>query len=668
MTIQLLMHAGARRPPEKRHKAGILSAEFRKDINGLRAYAVLSVVLYHFGFPGFDGGFAGVDVFFVISGFLMTSIILGKLGKGTFSLSDFYARRAYRIIPALSVLGTILLAFGYVWLTPTDYKTLGRHVASANVFISNFVFNGEDGYFDTPMRDKWMLHTWSLSVEWQFYMLYPFFLMPLARLKASASGHRYIISGFLIIAFAASIVMASAEPTAAFYLLPCRIWEFLAGGIVYLLPQVLKERDKCVLEAAGLALVLASNILFSHETAWPGAAAAVPVIGTCMIIFASRNNSALTANNPAQALGRWSYSIYLWHWPVYVGIGYFGLAGPATAAGAVIASIILGALSYAFVEQTFLRWRHRKFPALGVMMLVPIAFSALVSVQQGFPNRVSDTLRRIDRASLETYHGFMRNCHFDEDEGTRMGCPIGPEGETKFILWGDSHARAVASAIVAASGASGVIYSANCATTFNAYPKSRPIGLCKGFNEAVLKDIRKFPKEIPVIIVNRFSIYLWGHNEGTMLKRGLIYTGVSPEETAHNELDLFKATLEKSFCRIAAERKVFVMQPVPEMGRNVPKTISRALMTGGRPDDIYISAAEYSHRHKAALDAISSAQKTCNVVPLDPAPYLCRDGKCFGSVGRQPLYFDDDHLSERGNKKLIPMFQQVFSGRANGKR
>src|ERR1039457_4022433 len=154
---------------------------FRQDINGLRAYAVAAVLLYHFGVPGFGGGFVGVDVFFVISGFLMTGIILTKLEARNFSLPDFYLARARRIIPALAVFCLALLVFGWFWLTPYTYKALGRYAVASITFVSNFVYQRGAGYFAEPAHDNWLLHTWSLSVEWQFYLLYPLLLLAVAR-------------------------------------------------------------------------------------------------------------------------------------------------------------------------------------------------------------------------------------------------------------------------------------------------------------------------------------------------------------------------------------------------------------------------------------------------------------------------------------------------------
>ncbi|MCP1106398.1 acyltransferase [Serratia nevei] len=202
---------------------------FRHDINGLRAWAVIAVVLFHFGIPGFAGGFVGVDVFFVISGFLMTQIIVSGLETGKFSIWHFYLARARRIIPALMALCITLLVLGWFFLVSTDYTTLDKHVLTAILFISNVKFWREAGYFDADSHEKWLLHTWSLSVEWQFYIILPIALVFMARLWRTRGIQLTIFVG-LILSFALSCYLAIKSPSSAFYLLPTRAWEMLAGG------------------------------------------------------------------------------------------------------------------------------------------------------------------------------------------------------------------------------------------------------------------------------------------------------------------------------------------------------------------------------------------------------------------------------------------------------
>ena len=224
------------------------SREFRLDINGLRAWAVVAVVLFHFGLPGVSGGFVGVDVFFVISGFLMTGIIVSALERGSFSLWSFYLARARRIMPALIVLCAAVLLLGWFILMPKEYQPLGRHARESLLFVSNLTYLAEAGYFDTASHEKWLLHTWSLSVEWQFYLLQPLLLMGIWRFFPSRRAVSNLLLGLALLSLGWSIWLTVDNPNRAFYLLQSRAWALLLGALVYLhgdrlRPILLKKSD-----------------------------------------------------------------------------------------------------------------------------------------------------------------------------------------------------------------------------------------------------------------------------------------------------------------------------------------------------------------------------------------------------------------------------------------
>jgi peptidoglycan/LPS O-acetylase OafA/YrhL len=299
--------------------------QFREDINGLRAIAVIAVVLFHFNSSWMPGGFAGVDVFFVISGFLMTGIIFKGLEQEKFSILRFYVARANRIIPALSLLCFILLIFGWFYISPIDYEALGIHAASSMSFLSNIVYWRESGYFDVSSHEKWLLHTWSLSVEWQFYIIYPLALVALRKLMPFKAIKLTILIGTILgCLFCALATYKWSE--AAYYLLPTRAWEMMIGGVAYLYPFNIKEKQKTPVEWAGITLILGSYFLITKDTPWPGYLAILPVFGSFLVIQAQRNNSLITSNIIFNKLGSWSYSIYLWHWLIVVAISYFSLS------------------------------------------------------------------------------------------------------------------------------------------------------------------------------------------------------------------------------------------------------------------------------------------------------------------------------------------------------
>jgi len=250
---------------------------FRLDINGLRAIAVLSVVIFHFNANWLPSGFVGVDVFFVISGFLMTGIVWTKLIENNFSFIKFYVARCQRIIPALSMLALALLIYGWFSLSPLEYKELSKHILSSLSFLSNIIYWQESGYFDSGSHEKWLLHTWSLSVEWQFYILYPIALFLLIKLLPTNTIKRFIviltIIGFIFSAFAVKV-----WPNPSYYLLPTRAWEMLAGGCAYFYPISTSRLNRKWTSNIGIVLIVTSFFCFSDQTPWPGLYALIPVI------------------------------------------------------------------------------------------------------------------------------------------------------------------------------------------------------------------------------------------------------------------------------------------------------------------------------------------------------------------------------------------------------
>lgn len=237
--------------------------DFRKDINGLRALAVLAVVIYHFNASWLPGGFAGVDVFFVISGYLMTAIICRGLSSNDFSLVRFYTARAKRIISVLAVMCLALMVFGWFNLLATEYKQLAQHVYSSLGFYSNTVYLKDVGYFAASTNENWLLHTWSLSVEWQFYIIYPIMLLALSKLFG-IRAIRWLLLSAVLIGFIYSLILSPRYPDQAFYLLKARAWELCAGGLAFLFPLALDKAKSRILEWAGLALILSGYIVISN--------------------------------------------------------------------------------------------------------------------------------------------------------------------------------------------------------------------------------------------------------------------------------------------------------------------------------------------------------------------------------------------------------------------
>lgn len=291
------------------------NSNFRYDINGLRAIAVLSVLLFHFSPNLLPGGFIGVDVFFVISGFLMTSIIFRGFENKNFSYLKFVINRAKRIVPALLAIVLILLAIGYITLGQDAYKLLGKHARDSLLFISNITYAKENDYFDVSSTYKLLLHTWSLSVEWQFYLIYPAILLILKRFTKIQTLKIFILV-LLFISLTLSIYITYKNPTNGYFQFYTRAWEMMLGGVAFLYPlSSLRQKYKLLCELAGLALIIASFFLIDHTVLWPGYMAIIPVFGTYLCIVA-HNQSTFLRFYPINKIGLWSYSIYLVHWPL----------------------------------------------------------------------------------------------------------------------------------------------------------------------------------------------------------------------------------------------------------------------------------------------------------------------------------------------------------------
>ena len=650
-------------------------ADFRADINGLRAWAVIVVILYHFGIPGFNGGFVGVDVFFVISGFLMTSIVVKGLERGNFSLLGFYLARARRIIPALAALCAALLILGWWALIPMEYRTLGAHTVYSLAFVSNINFWLEAGYFDVASHEKWLLHTWSLAVEWQFYLLLPLGLTALWKVRPGRKELTVAVSSVFAASLIGSMWLTAINPSAAFYLLPTRAWEMLAGGLVFLLisnttlsptpPRISASR----LEWSGISLIVFAVAVFDTSSAWPGWRALVPVIGAMLVIFAAQEKSPLTATPIAQWLGTRSYSLYLWHWPIVVALAYLELKGdPVAITAGLLMTLLLGHISYHWIERpslnklNTLKLRWGVVAALGLTLAVAVP-AAGVRLGDGVAWRVA---REVSFADLEAMnlHPRQKECFLSAVGGLSPGCIHGGS-ELRVVVLGDSHAHSLVSAVEASKenksyGVMELSYGGGCPILIDVKRTVKPDNQCSDFVNWSLKKVSSLDKKIPAVMVSRHSLYVFGDNkkdttfQSPWVHFSRIYKSAEPEFIKE-----YAQHLTETACLIAKDRPVYLVRPIPEMGVDVPKTMARKLMNE-KNFEVSISLEEYRKRQDFVWAAQDAARNKCGVKILDPLPYLCRDGRCYGSKDGRPLYYDHDHLSQFGNKLLVPMFAEVF--------
>lgn len=640
---------------------------FRYDINALRAWAVLSVLLYHFGVVPFKGGFAGVDVFFVISGFLMTGIVVSGLHGNRFSVWKFYQARIRRILPALIVVCAAVLTLCWFLLAPDDYAQLAVHVRDSLLFVSNETYRGESGYFDTDAHEKWLLHTWSLSVEWQFYLLLPLVICLLWRIRKS---ERFVFGSILFLAaisLLACVDKTGDSPAKAFYGLKYRYWEMLAGGIVYFASGISKvgQRSGRVIFYAGCALVFFSFVYFDAGFAWPGAYAVVPVVGASLILFSAQQDLFINRVGIIQWVGDRSYSIYLWHWPVVVLLAYFSkLAAPLWVLGGIVLSLLLAEFSYRLVEvpaRKAVFW-GKEWGAVfltGFVLLVAVVCAQWIINSKGVLSRVPEDVIAI-RAEKNNTNKRGNECVAD-NRPVPPSCVYGGQNVRAIVL-GDSHANTLVTGVAAGllSPTDGLWYWGHLACPFLKGVSDYPG--CSAFNAWALQRMREVSPEIPLIVISRWSYYALGGNEGKSAGgsgRPPIHFSKEYDRPDPGFLQEFRAAMLDTLCEAATTRKVYVLKPVPELAVSVPQAMARGKMMG-KVTRVSMSRADYGQRNAFILSVLDDARHKCGIELLDPLPYLCDNNYCYGDIGGRPAYFDDDHLSEYGNKFLAPLFAEVF--------
>lgn len=339
--------------------AGKLLLKYRSDIDGLRAIAVLPVVLFHADLTAFSGGYVGVDIFFVISGFLITGIISREIQNGDFSIITFYERRVRRIFPALFVMFFFTLAAGVFLLLPSDLEKLGASVVAATTFVSNIFFLRTSGYFERTAELNPLLHTWSLAIEEQYYLFFPILLMVLWKFRWN---WKVVTSAGLVLSFVYSIYMTDHYTSKAFYLLPSRAWELLLGSIIALgvLPRINNTLLLEILAALGIGFIAFAVLVYDPETIFPGLAALLPCLGAGLLIFTGQGDYKTTVARILSGrvlvfFGLISYSLYLWHWPIFVFTNYYSVFPLPLAHSLlnVIISVFIAYLSWQFIENPF---------------------------------------------------------------------------------------------------------------------------------------------------------------------------------------------------------------------------------------------------------------------------------------------------------------------------
>jgi peptidoglycan/LPS O-acetylase OafA/YrhL len=634
------------------NSSGSLS-HYRGDIDGLRALAVLSVVGYH-AFPrALRGGFTGVDVFFVISGFLISGIIFEDLRRGRFSFLRFYARRFRRIFPALIVVLAACLVYGSLALAPDEFRELGKQAAAGAGFSSNILQWLQAGYFDERATTKPLLHLWSLGVEEQFYIAWPIMLV--------AAYHRgrlfkYLCGALLLLSFATNVVQTETSPSAAFYLPLPRFWELLMGAL--LAYRFRSDADAAGLTrdtgqwraGAGLALIGAGFILIDRERAFPGWWALLPTLGTTLVISAPRAwlNRTLLSAKPLVFVGLISYPLYLWHWVLltFVRIANYGEEPPRSwRIAAIAASGVLAWLTYRWVEKP-IRFSGRRdaIPrALVASMAVCGLVAAVIYLTDGFAFRYPPEIRALAAFHYDVERDFYEQsyrggeCFLSAKEtfaDLSRAC-IDAAGAGRLVaLWGDSHAASLYPGLRAVQK-----QTAFRIAQFTASACPPVIGLhserrrnCALFNDSVIREFRALKPDV-VILEAHWALYSgsngWPEIDAAALRRTI------------------RALEELGVPHIVA------MGSLPTWKIYQPRVAFELWRNGHGLQD---RTAEYLDAEPFAADRIAhEAVAGTSATFISPLDLLCREGRCLISTdphSATPLAWDNDHLSLAGSAFL----------------
>jgi len=609
--------------------------QHRPEIDGLRAVAILPVVLFHAGVTAFSGGYVGVDVFFVISGFLITGLIKEELEAGRFSILGFYNRRVRRILPALAftAIGTSLAAF--VFLLPSFLVDFSKSLVSVSTFVSNFYFWKASGYFENSAHLRPMLHTWSLAVEEQFYIFMPIAAFIVYRFL---SQRWFLIFGAGALAsLALSIYATQVGPTANFFLLPTRAWELLLGALLAALPV---RRDAGWISQggslAGLALIAWAVFAYDEATPFPGAAALPPCIGTAFAIYFADPRRTFVGRlltlKPMIAIGLISYSLYLVHWPIAVFWRYLTLEAPSLWGAAIIASvsIALAAFSWKFIEQPFRRRGKTSNlrvigAGLGALALIGVV-GGIGWAMNGLPQRVP--AQQAQPQSAETTAGLWRNgtCflegNLDYSAWRAEACVINPGGEIPTLLWGDSFAAHYAPGLLeAAQGGPTRVYqytAAGCPPALSYYSFARPN--CQAFNRNALRLIEELGIRRVILSARWVDLRLRG-------------------------LGQMRSTLE---ALAASNVEVYVIGQSPMFITDVAVIAARR---GGDSWSLSIDATVNEELRELSNGAVF----------VDPLEELCESGRCRYREHGQFLYWDYGHFSSYGSTEAARLYLPIWN-------
>ncbi len=624
---------------------------YRADIDGLRALAVAMVLLFHFDI-GLSGGYVGVDVFFVISGYLITQIIDRDVAAGKFSYLKFWERRIRRLLPALAVMSVAVLLAGYLILVPNDFQELGQGLLAMAVGLANVHYWHEAGYFDGPSELKPLLHTWSLAVEEQFYLVMPLFLIGVHRLFRNRS-----LAIMVLLACASllwSVIGTPIYPVASFFLLPARAWELLLGGIAAECVNriTIERRTATTWSVIGIAAILWSGFAYSETTVFPGIAATVPCFGAAILIVVGANHSTFVSKILAFPsvvfVGKISYSLYLWHWPIIVFAKYLHPTAYSTPELVLLMglAVVMGALSWRFVETPFRIRKQATSPSwvycTAATVLSSIAIIGLgLHLSDGIRGRFSSTSLAYADAMQDRYPTKSDFYNVPERTIEQKGlsriddCP--GDQPPRLAIIGDSHGNAMLPVMqdLAKEMAVPTVFISRSATIPLIFDASGPRKEYSHYYESVRKQLQRLVSLTDVVVIARWG----GYPDGMLTQQA------------------WERTL-RGFESLGL--RVWIVLPIPDARVDVPRALAVANSWGMSTTNIPLSQQEVLLSHGSAEKILKSVAGT-NLQFVDPVPYFFTESSIAKIVadGRS-LYYDDNHLSTYGARWLRPCFEPMF--------
>jgi peptidoglycan/LPS O-acetylase OafA/YrhL len=628
---------------------------YRPEIDGLRALAVLPVILFHAGIDFFGGGFVGVDVFFVISGYLITTIIIKELDEGKFSLVNFYERRARRILPALFVVLIFTCIPAWFWMTPDELKNFSQSLVAVATYASNILFWITRGYFSPAAEEVPLLHTWSLGIEEQYYVIFPLLLMLLWKVRVARLS---VLLGLLLVAsFAVSDWSSVRAANTNFYLLHTRGWELLVGSMAAIaLYRGWIQREKLsgqnqLLSLLGVALIVIAILSFDNSTPFPGRYALLPVIGTALIIcFAAPGGIVhrLLSLKWVVGIGLISYSSYLWHQPLFALARIKGAGEPSAYMFGILTFVTfaLAYLSWRFIENPLRNKKRfsRRFIFVGALAgsLLFIVIGLAGHVYDGFPSRFSDNQVALGETAKESPR--RNECHTSGlDYKTPQEACTYFEGEPTWALFGDSHGVELSYAIAEQLAFQGESLThltfSDCGVDFikSEYRNDNP-GCEQWIEESVDWMIGNDRLETVVVAFYHSAKYRGAER----------YAERSGSENEY--LKKFDQLLERL---VRSGKRILLVQPVPSLEKHIEEYVFFPEVGSGI-ENISIPYSDYEKRTQVVRQHFQglAAEYPGNVRLVDPSSALCENDVCFGGTTNELYYFDSHHLSLVGARKV----------------